>query len=301
MTGPMDRIDIRGRGGRLLRDKWSEGPRTYLGLTSHGYPNLFTITGPQSPSVLSNMPVSIEQHVDFIAQIIGDMRERGATTIEPTREAEDAWVTENQQLAEATLFPTADTWYMGANIPGKPRVFLPNLSFVGGYRQKCDAIAADGYRGFRLRRSRLRRKGHGMIENQFYTHEFHGDYELISIGRLDLEEGGSIPDCQLAVTTWGELNEAKDNAILITTWYSGTHQIWRDVYVGPDHALNPDALLHRGDQPDRQRPLDLAAQRRRAERGSGHVAASRRSASATTSSPRSGCCASTSASSGSSS
>ena len=79
-----------------------------------------------------------------------------------------------------------------------------------------------------------------MIENPFYTHEFHGDYDLVSIGRLDLEEGGSIPDCQLAVATFGELNEAKDNAILITTWYSGTHQIWRDVYIGPDHALNPE-------------------------------------------------------------
>src|ERR1700753_2113794 len=78
------------------------------------------------------------------------------------------------------------------------------------------------------------------IDNPFYTHEFHGDYDLISVGRLDLEEGGSIPDCQLAVTTWGELNEARDNAILIPTWYSGTHQIWRDVYVGPEHALNPD-------------------------------------------------------------
>jgi len=79
-----------------------------------------------------------------------------------------------------------------------------------------------------------------MIENPFYTHEFHGDYDLVSIGHLDLEEGGSIPDCHLALTTWGELNEARDNAILITTWYSGTHQIWRDVYVGPDHALNPE-------------------------------------------------------------
>ena len=79
-----------------------------------------------------------------------------------------------------------------------------------------------------------------MIENPFYTPEFHGEYELISIGRLDLEEGGTIPDCQLAVTTWGELSDAKDNAILITTWYSGTHQIWRDIYVGPDHALNPE-------------------------------------------------------------
>ena len=148
MTGPLNKIDIRGRGGELLREKWAEGPRTYLGLASAGFPNLFTIIGPQSPSVLSNMPVSIEQHVEFIARIIGDLRDRGAETIEPTTEAEDAWVTHNQELADATLFPTADTWYMGANIPGKPRVFLPNLDFVGPYRHKCDEIAANGYKGF---------------------------------------------------------------------------------------------------------------------------------------------------------
>jgi cation diffusion facilitator CzcD-associated flavoprotein CzcO len=148
MTGPLNAIDIRGRGGQLLRDKWAEGPRTYLGLTSAGFPNLFMITGPQSPSVLSNMPVSIEQHVEFIGRIIGDMRARGAETIEPTRQAEDAWVAHNQELAEATLFPTADTWYMGANIPGKPRVFLPHLGFVGPYRQKCDEVAANSYEGF---------------------------------------------------------------------------------------------------------------------------------------------------------
>jgi cation diffusion facilitator CzcD-associated flavoprotein CzcO len=150
MTGPLDKIDIRGRGGQLLRDKWAHGPRTYLGLASAGFPNLFTITGPQSPSVLSNMPVSIEQHVEFIARIIGDMRDRGVSTIEPAEQAEDAWVAHNQELAEATLFPTADTWYMGANIPGKPRVFLPGLDFVGPYRQKCDEVADSGYEGFVL-------------------------------------------------------------------------------------------------------------------------------------------------------
>jgi len=150
MTGPLNRIDIRGRGGERLAEKWAEGPRTYLGLTSVGFPNMFTITGPQSPSVLSNMPVSIEQHVEFIARIIGDMRDRGADTIEPTRQAEDAWVAHNQELAEGTLFPTADTWYMGANIPGKPRVFMPNLDFVGPYRAKCDEIAANDYEGFVL-------------------------------------------------------------------------------------------------------------------------------------------------------
>jgi cyclohexanone monooxygenase len=154
MTGPLNRIDIRGRDGTLLREKWADGPRTYLGLMSAGYPNLFTITGPQSPSVLSNMPVSIEQHVDFIARIIGELRERGAATIEPTVEAEDAWVAENQALAEATLFPTADTWYMGANIPGKPRVFLPNLSFVGPYRARCDRIADNDFEGFTISAAR---------------------------------------------------------------------------------------------------------------------------------------------------
>lgn len=148
MTGPINRIDIRGRDGLLLRGKWNEGPKTYLGLMSADFPNFFTITGPQSPSVLSNMPVSIEQHVEYITRIVKDMDGRGAATIEPTQEAEEAWVAHNQELAEATLFPTADTWYMGANIPGKPRVFLPNLDFVGPYRAKCDEIAENDYEGF---------------------------------------------------------------------------------------------------------------------------------------------------------
>jgi len=148
MTGPLNRIDIRGRGGELLRDKWAEGPRTYLGLTSAGFPNLFTITGPQSPSVLSNMPVSIEQHVDLIARIITDLRARGAETVEPTADAEDAWVQHCQDVVAPTLFQQADTWYMGANIPGKPRVFMPNLDFVGPYRAKCDEIVETGYPGF---------------------------------------------------------------------------------------------------------------------------------------------------------
>jgi len=148
MTGPLNRIDIRGRNGQLLRDKWVDGPRTYLGLTSAGFPNLFTVTGPQSPSVLSNMPVSIEQHGDLIVQIIEEMGVRGSTTIEPTQAAEDAWVAYNAELVRPTLFETAETWYMGANVPGKPRVFMPHLGFVGPYRAKCAEVVANDYEGF---------------------------------------------------------------------------------------------------------------------------------------------------------
>ena len=148
MTGPLNRINIRGRGGQLLREKWAEGPRTYLGLTSAGFPNLFFITGPGSPSVLSNMPVSIEQHVEFVSKIIGEVRERGTELVEPTAQAEQEWTDHVQKVARSTLFPETATWYMGANIPGKPRVFLPYLGGVGRYRQKCDKIAANGYEGF---------------------------------------------------------------------------------------------------------------------------------------------------------
>ncbi len=148
MTGPYNKIDIRGRDGQLLRDKWAEGPRTYLGLTSAGYPNLFAITGPQSPSVLTNMPVAIEQHVEWISGLIRHMRDNGLAVVEPTSEAEDDWVDHSQEVAHTTLFPQSATWYMGANIPGKPQVFLPYLGGLGGYRQKCDEVAANGYEGF---------------------------------------------------------------------------------------------------------------------------------------------------------
>jgi cation diffusion facilitator CzcD-associated flavoprotein CzcO/acetyl esterase/lipase len=148
MTGALLDIDIRGRGGRSLADKWSGGPRTYLGLATAGFPNLFLVTGPGSPSVLSNMVLSIEQHVDWIADCIGHLRER---TIEATPEAEDGWVAHVSEVAEATLFPRAHSWYVGANIPGKPRVFMPYLGGVGNYRARCDAVAAGGYEGFSVR------------------------------------------------------------------------------------------------------------------------------------------------------
>ncbi len=148
MTGPLTRIRISGRGGALLSEKWADGPHTYLGVAIAGFPNLFTITGPGSPSVLSNMPVSIEQHVEWISDCIAHMRANGLTTIEATAEAEAAWTAHVAEVANATLLPASDTWYTGMNIPGKPRVFMPYLGGVGPYRQKCDEIAAGGYEGF---------------------------------------------------------------------------------------------------------------------------------------------------------
>ena len=154
MTGTMLAVDIRGRDGLSLRDKWEAGPRTYLGLTAAGFPNMYIITGPGSPSVLSNMIVSIEQHVDWITDGIAYLGEQGLETIEPTREAEDDWVEHVNTVANQTLFPKAASWYMGANIPGKPRLFMPYIGGVGAYREKCDAVAAGGYEGFRLEPAR---------------------------------------------------------------------------------------------------------------------------------------------------
>ena len=150
MTGAVTAIDIRGRDGLTVRDKWAAGPQTYLGLQIAGFPNLFTITGPGSPSVLSNMTVSIEQHVEWVADCIAAMRDRGVAAVEPSREAEQAWGEHVQEVAAMTLFPRAASWYTGANVPGKPRVFLPYLGGVGPYRQLCDQVAADGYEGFVL-------------------------------------------------------------------------------------------------------------------------------------------------------
>jgi cyclohexanone monooxygenase len=150
MTGALFNIDIRGKGGRGIKEKWAEGPRTYLGLAVEGFPNLFTITGPGSPSVLSNMMVSIEQHVEWITDCIKYMVERDVAAIEATRDAEDAWVEHVNVVGNYTLYPLANSWYVGANIPGKPRVFMPYIGGVGNYRKKCDEVAANGYEGFAL-------------------------------------------------------------------------------------------------------------------------------------------------------
>jgi len=150
MTGALAAIDFQGRGGQTLLDSWEGGPRTYLGLCVAGFPNLFTITGPGSPSVLSNMIVSIEQHVEWIADCMVHLRETELTTIEATTEAQDAWVMHVNETADTTLFPQANSWYVGANVPGKPRVFMPYVGGVGVYAEKCDEVVANGYEGFTL-------------------------------------------------------------------------------------------------------------------------------------------------------
>ncbi|MCA8927954.1 MAG: NAD(P)/FAD-dependent oxidoreductase [Alphaproteobacteria bacterium] len=152
MTGTLLKIDIKGRGGQPLAEKWEAGPRTYLGLMTAGFPNMFMITGPGSPSVLSNMMISIEQHVDWVSDALGYLQDRGAEAMEADTAAEDAWVEHVNAAAYKTLYPKAASWYMGANIPGKPRVFLPYIGGVGAYRVKCDEVAAHGYEGFRLER-----------------------------------------------------------------------------------------------------------------------------------------------------
>jgi cyclohexanone monooxygenase len=150
MTGSVAKIDIHGRNGQTLNQKWAEGPKTYLGLMSAGFPNLFIITGPGSPSVLSNMIVSIEQHVDWIADCIAYMRYRGFEAMEANKDAEDKWVAHVNEVAYTTLYPQANSWYMGANIPGKPRIFMPYIGGVGPYRQICNDVAAKGYDGFAM-------------------------------------------------------------------------------------------------------------------------------------------------------
>jgi cyclohexanone monooxygenase len=150
MTGTLLRIDIRGRGGRTLKDKWSEGPRTYLGVAVAGFPNLFTITGPGSPSVLTNMLPTIEQHVDWIAAMIAHMRDRQVRQVEPRPEAEEEWGAHVGDMAGRTLRYTCGSWYLGVNIPGKPRVFMPYIGGFPRYIEKCNEVAARNYEGFTL-------------------------------------------------------------------------------------------------------------------------------------------------------
>lgn len=150
MTGTLLAMDIRVKGGASLRDQWEHGPRTYLGIMTAGFPNLFMITAPGSPSVLSNVVVSIEQHVDWITDCVMHLRNNGIARIAPEMSAQDAWVAHVNDVADQTLLPKGASWYVGANVPGKPRVFMPYVGGVGVYRQKCNEIAANGYSGFKL-------------------------------------------------------------------------------------------------------------------------------------------------------
>ncbi|NBE52587.1 flavin-containing monooxygenase [Streptomyces boluensis] len=150
MTGSLDRVAIRGRGGRLLTDDWRAGPRTYLGLGTDGFPNLFNLTGPGSPCVLANVILCAEQHVDWLADCLGHLDEHGYAAIEASGRAVEDWVTECRERAAGTLMMSADSWYLGANIPGKPRVFMPFVGGFGVYGEIIAEVAASGYKGFDL-------------------------------------------------------------------------------------------------------------------------------------------------------
>jgi cyclohexanone monooxygenase len=150
MTGSFDKIRITGRNGLTLAEKWRAGPRAYLGIASAGFPNLFMITGPGSPSVLASMIQAIEQHVDWLADCIGHMRDIGATCIEPVPEHEDAWVEHVNDVSTVSLRSTCSSWYVGANIPGRPRVFMPYIGGFPVYVQKCNEVMSGGFEGFVL-------------------------------------------------------------------------------------------------------------------------------------------------------
>ena len=152
MTGALREIDIRVGNGPTLAEKWRDGPLTYLGLMVAGFPNMFTITGPGSPSVKTQMIVAIEQHMDWIGDCLLNLRARGLHRIEPTPEAERGWVRHVNDIADSTLYPLANSWYLGSNIPGKPRVFMPYVGGFSRYKKKCDAVAANDYEGFSLSR-----------------------------------------------------------------------------------------------------------------------------------------------------
>ncbi len=150
MTGAMKEIDIRADGGAEIKSKWQDGPQTYLGIMIHGFPNLFMVTGPGSPGVKSQMILSCEQHVDFIADCIDMMRNSGHAVIEPTAEAEQEWTQHVVDVGDSTLYPLANSWYTGANVPGKPRVFMPYVGGVHKYTEKLKEVVDAGYDGFEL-------------------------------------------------------------------------------------------------------------------------------------------------------
>ena len=153
MTGALNAIDIVGQSGLRLADKWKAGPRAYLGVSIADFPNLFTITGPSSPSVLANMVYAIERHVDFVTDAIEYLRDHDYDAIAPTISGEDEWVAHVEELTSPTLYPAADSWYIGANVPGKPRVFMVYPAGLEAYLDHCDQVVANGYEGFEFTRA----------------------------------------------------------------------------------------------------------------------------------------------------
>lgn len=151
ITGPMLAMDVRGEGGASLRTAWAQGTRTYLGIMVSGFPNMFVITGPGSPSVLGNVLISIEQHDEWLDRLIAHMESETIAAIDPSGEAQEEWTTHVNALAAQTLFAKGPSWYTGSNIPGKPRMFLPYVGGMAAYRSKCDDVAEAGYEGFILK------------------------------------------------------------------------------------------------------------------------------------------------------
>ncbi|MEC8135435.1 MAG: NAD(P)/FAD-dependent oxidoreductase, partial [Pseudomonadota bacterium] len=150
MTGAILEMDVRTSDGLAMKEKWKDGPRTYLGIMVAGFPNMFVITGPGSPGVKSQMILSIEQHTDWIADCLENMRAKGLSRADAEPDAEDKWVQHVNEVANSTLYPQANSWYVGANIPGKPRIFMPYVGGVKAYKKICDGVAAEDYDGIDL-------------------------------------------------------------------------------------------------------------------------------------------------------
>ena len=157
MTGSLLRINPRGRGGLTLQQKWQDGPRTYLGLCTAGFPNLFMINGPGSPAVLSNMVQSIEQHVDWIARCLRSMRDRAQSIVEASAASEEEWVAHCNEVVARTLRASEDSWYVGTNIPGRPRVFMAYAGGFPAYTRRCEAVIAAGFSGFAFQSAKASR------------------------------------------------------------------------------------------------------------------------------------------------
>jgi cation diffusion facilitator CzcD-associated flavoprotein CzcO/acetyl esterase/lipase len=246
VTGALTAIDIRGRDGKALKDKWADGPRTYLGLTTVGFPNLFLITGPGSPSVLSNMTVSIEQHVDWVLDCVDHLTTTGFDVIEPTETAEAGWVQHVNDCADITLFPTANSWYMGANVPGKPRVFLPYCAGVDFYRASCDEVAARDYLGFTLSGP------NGSQCNDGVVRRLQPDVEMVLMEiaalNLPLLESMSAPDARaFYLQTLAERPPGPDVGELVDGEFPGaTGELAYRLYRPPTPGPHPVVLYFHG-------------------------------------------------------